>query len=236
VSVDDNDPTPRHDAPTPALSRIVVIAADARLGGILVHVLANAGHEPVWFQDGRQATAAALDGASLVVLHMPVDHELHTLVAFRQRSDAPVIVLADATDMADKVRALQHGADDCLSKPFDPDELLAHIAARLRRITRVRSQVVMAGGLAIDLERRVVTALGAPLNLTRVEFNLVAALARRPGAAVSRAWLADNVLNRPRDCNERTLDVHFCRLRKKLGVHAYRVVTVWGVGYRLRGD
>jgi len=92
---------------------------------------------------------------------------------------------------------------------------------------------VSLGPLRVDFSARRVSVGGAAVDLTRVEFELVAALARRPGAAVSRTWLADHVLDPARDGDERSLDVHVSRLRRKLGDAGTRIATVWGVGYRL---
>jgi len=89
------------------------------------------------------------------------------------------------------------------------------------------------GALAIDFQARRVHAGGADVDLTKVEFDVLAALARRPGEAVARSWLVDHVLDPDREGNERTLDVHVSRLRKKLGACGKYVATVWGIGYRL---
>jgi DNA-binding response OmpR family regulator len=164
---------------------------------------------------------------------LPGTHGLDILKELRQHSDLPVLVLSARNETKDKVRALELGADDYVTKPFWPEELLARVAARLRRPVLARSSVVAAGHLSINLDHRQVTVSGKDVELTRVEFDLLAALASRPGSAVSRAWLADNVLDPSRDGGDRTLDVHFSRLRKKLGGSARHVATVWGVGYRL---
>jgi len=96
--------------------------------------------------------------------------------------------------------------------------------------------VLTAGDLEIDVTGRRVTIAGTTIDLTRVEFDLLAALARRPGAAIDRGWLVDSVLDPEREGTERTLDVHVSRLRKKLGARSKIVQTVWGVGYRLNPD
>jgi two-component system response regulator MtrA len=95
-----------------------------------------------------------------------------------------------------------------------------------------RSSVVEVGALRLDRDKREVTVRGERIDLTRVEFDFLAALAERPGAALTRAWLAERVLDPERDGTERTLDVHVSRLRKKLGPGSF-VQTVWGIGYRL---
>jgi len=151
----------------------------------------------------------------------------------RSQSDLPVLVLSAKSDASVKVRALELGADDYVTKPFWPEELLARVNARLRRPSLERSRVIDSHGLTVEVTARVVRVDGVALELTRVEFELLLALARRMGQALSRAWLMSNVLDPERDGTERTLDVHVSRLRKKLGRHGERVVTVWGIGYRL---
>jgi two-component system response regulator MtrA len=166
---------------------------------------------------------------------LPGTYGLDILKAVRAAgSDVPVLVLSAKTDAAVKVRAFELGADDYLTKPFWPEELLARVQARLRRPLASTDGRLEVGTLALDPQARRAWAEGVPLELTRAEFDLLAALARRPGAAIERGWLAEHVLDPEREGSGRTLDVHVSRLRKKLGVLADRVETVWGVGYRLR--
>lgn len=166
---------------------------------------------------------------------LPGAHGFDVLKALRAGSHTvPVLVLSARQEASDKVRALELGADDYLTKPFWPDELLARVRARLRRPTlAAASRTVLLGTLGIDLDSRVVTVAGAAVDLTKVEFDILASLARRPGAAVSRASLVDAALDPGRDGDERTLDVHVSRIRRKLGEAGALVATVWGVGYRL---
>ena len=215
--------------------RVLVVEDDERLGRQVRDSLAEAGYEPIWLRDGKSVGTELAAGASLIVLDLmlPGEHGLDVLKRLRRDSDVPVLVLSARNETADKVRALKLGADDYVTKPFWPDELLARVAARLRRPTLQRDATVRVGELAVDLEQRRVALAGETVDLTRVEFDLLAALARRLGAAVSRAWLAEHVLNPDREGGERTLDVHMSRLRKKLGAAAAAIATVWGVGYRL---
>jgi DNA-binding response OmpR family regulator len=215
--------------------RVLVVEDDERLGAQVRDSLAEAGYEPVWVRDGTSVASEVAAGVSLVVLDLmlPGEHGLDVLKRLRRDSDVPVLVLSARNETGDKVRALKLGADDYVTKPFSPDELLARVAARLRRPVMQRGTVVRVGELSVDLEQRRVAVGSETVELTRVEFDLLAALARRPGAAVSRAWLAEHVLNPEREGGERTLDVHMSRLRKKLGPAAGAIATVWGVGYRL---
>ncbi|MGZ3456143.1 MAG: response regulator transcription factor [Polyangiales bacterium] len=170
------------------------------------------------------------DAVNLVILELG---SLARLSELRETSDVPVIVLAPKSDTAEKIRALQAGADDFLAKPLTPEELLAHVQARLRRQTLVRATCCDVGDLRIDLGRRSAELRGSPLDLTRVEFDLLAMLSERPGKVLPRKAIATRVLPPDRDGGERTLDVHVSRLRKKLGTPDM-IETTWGVGYRLR--
>jgi len=217
--------------------RILLVEDDVSLGEQVAARLRAAGFEPTWMRDGRAAIAAPLEGYVLLVLDLmlPGAHGFDVLKRVRDESDVPVLVLSARNDTHDKVRALELGADDYLTKPFWPEELVARVRARLRRPLLLTGAVEL-GDLVIDLRSRRVRVGAHEVELTRVEFELLAALARRPGTAVSRAWLAEHVLDPEREGSERTLDVHVSRLRKKLGPRGRSVATVWGVGYRLESS
>ena len=149
----------------------------------------------------------------------------------RAFSDVPIVVVSDVTETAEKIRALRLGADDYITAPFVLDELVERVRARLRRPTLARDAEA-AGLLLVDRVRREVRVDGARIDMTRVEFDILAVLAEKRGGAVSRRSLAMRVLDPARDGDERTLDVHVSRIRKKLGTGSF-VETVWGVGYRL---
>jgi two-component system response regulator MtrA len=217
--------------------RILLVEDDQALGQEVVRTLTAAG-----FAVHRESRAdTAIDvvetGFDLIVLDLilPGGHGLDVLKHVRSLSQpVPVLILSARTETTDKVRALELGADDYLTKPFWPEELLARVRARLRRPTLSHTPGVMViGPLTIDAAARAVRVHGEGVELTRVEFDLLVALARRPGAALSRAALVSQALSPDKDGDERTLDVHVSRLRKKLGDAGAMVATVWGVGYRL---
>jgi DNA-binding response OmpR family regulator len=217
--------------------RILLVEDDEALGQQVVDRLRKSGFEPTWLRSGSAAIEARPSDYELVVLDLmlPGRHGLDVLKRFREQAEVPVLVLSARNETTTKVRALELGADDYVTKPFWPEELIARIQARLRRPALHKGDVVELGVVRIDLGGRRLFVGTEEVELTRIEFDLLAALAARPGMAVSRQWLVSNVLDPDRDGNERTLDVHVSRLRKKLGAGAERVVTVWGVGYRLDG-
>jgi DNA-binding response OmpR family regulator len=218
--------------------RVLVVEDDEKLARQVVACLKDGGFEPTWVADGEAALAASPRSYALIVLDLmlPGAHGLDVLKRVRAECEVPVLVLSARNDTTDKVRALELGADDYLTKPFWPEELLARVHARLRRPVMQRTGAIEIGELAIDPEGRGVTVRGETVDLTKVEFDLLVALARRPGAAITRAWLVENVLDPERDGTERTLDVHVSRLRKKLGTAGGQVATVWGVGYKLEAS
>lgn len=215
--------------------RILLVEDDPALGRQVVGHLEDAGFEVRWLTNGDVALREYPGDYSLAILDLmlPGAYGLDVLKRLRRQGDLPVLILSARNETRDKVRALELGADDFVSKPFWPEELLARVQARLRRPVLQREGVIEVADLVIDETAREVTAGGRAIALTRVEFDLLLALARRPGAALERSWLVDNVLDPEREGTERTLDVHVSRLRKKLGACAKHVATVWGVGYRL---
>ena len=215
--------------------RVLLIEDDEKLGKQVVAHLREGGFEPTWIRDGAEALAVSFKPFGMVILDLmlPGAYGLDVLKHLRRDSGIPVLILSARNETADKVRALKLGADDYLTKPFWPEELLARVQARLRRPVLEGGGVLAQGGLLVDPVARRVQVGSEVVDLTRVEFDLLAALARRPGAAISRAWLMENVLDPEREGTERTLDVHISRLRKKLGPCAARIATVWGIGYRL---
>jgi two-component system response regulator MtrA len=202
------------------VQQITVVDSDRAFGAHVERVLHEAGYGIVPYGDDAQLVILDLGSLSL-------------LGELREISEVPVIVLSPRGDTSEKIRAFQLGADDFLTKPLTPEELLAHVQTRLRRQTLVRPSRCDLGDLQIDLEHRSAELRGAHLDLTRVEFDLLAMLSERPGKVLPRKAIATRVLPPDRDGGERTLDVHVSRLRKKLGTPEM-IETTWGVGYRLR--
>jgi DNA-binding response OmpR family regulator len=217
-------------------ARILLVEDDDKLGRQVLTHLTEAGFSVRWLQRGDEALAADPSRYGLVILDLmlPGAYGLDVLKHFRaQGCDVPVLVLSAKGDAGVKVRALDLGADDYLTKPFWPEELLARVNARLRRPLASAGGNIELGRLRLEPGARRAFVAGEALDLTRAEFDLLLALARRPGAALERGWLAEHVLDPEKEGTGRTLDVHVSRLRKKLGDLAGCLQTVWGVGYRL---
>ncbi|HEV8200587.1 MAG TPA: response regulator transcription factor [Candidatus Polarisedimenticolia bacterium] len=213
---------------------ILLIEDDARLGEQIAARLRSEGFQVVWRTKGRLLDPRELDDVALVILDLllPGSYGLDILRAVRGHTDTPFLILSARDDTHDKVQALRLGADDYMTKPFWPDELVERVRARLRRPAMHRGDTIQVGALSIDLAQHRVEVGAALLELTRVEFAFLAALARKPGVVRTRAWLTEHVLDTDGEATERALDAHVSRLRKKLGA-AVKVETVWGIGYRL---
>ncbi len=209
---------------------VLLLEDDVDLGRQIVTQLEAAGIAVEWHVSAEPPFEPDYTRFQLVMLDLmlPGIFGLDVLRGIREHSDVPVLIVSARNDSLDVVRGLKLGADDYLRKPFWPNELLARVQARLRRFSG--ASAVQLEGMRIDFDARTVHVEQALITLTRVEFDLLAALAKRAGVAVSRDWLNDNVLG-DEDGERRTLDVHVSRLRKKIGGH--RIVTVHGLGYRL---
>jgi DNA-binding response OmpR family regulator len=171
----------------------------------------------------------------LVILDvgLPDIDGLEVCKRIRRTSQVPVIFLTARDGEVDRVLGLELGADDYLTKPFSPAELVARVKAVLRRTDGAPvPEVTQAGSVAVDAGRREVRAGDRVIDLTAKEFDLLLFLATRPGLALSRQQILDGVWGPDWFGDARTVDVHIAQVRKKLG-DALRITTVRGVGYRL---
>ncbi|KXK52573.1 MAG: putative OmpR family two-component response regulator [Chloroflexi bacterium OLB13] len=175
---------------------------------------------------------------SLIILDLmlPGMDGLEICRRVRAQSDVPIIMLTARSDDIDKIVGLELGADDYLTKPFNPRELLARVKAILRRTDRKAaptSEVVTVGNLTIDPDRRVIAVDGREVQLRMKEFDLIFVLARNPGRVFSRERLLEVVWGYDFAGETRTVDVHIAHLRHKLDGMRPTIETVWGVGYKL---
>jgi two-component system response regulator PrrA len=187
--------------------------------------------------DGAQALdAAARERPAAIVLDVVLPDLDGRTVARRLRSgglDTPICILSARDEVADRVAGLQAGADDYLVKPFAIEELVARLHALLRRRAPRPDGVLVASGLRLDPAGRTVTRSGAPVELTRREFDLLEAFARHPGIVLSRAQLLELVWGYDWPADGNVVDVFVGYLRRKLG-EPRLIHTVRGVGFVLR--
>jgi DNA-binding response OmpR family regulator len=219
--------------------RVLVVEDDPRTASSLVLYLRHAGYDVTVAITGHEALSSA--GArqpDLVVLDLmlPGVDGLEVCRTLRIDSPVPVIMLTARATEEDTLRGLGAGADDYVTKPFSPRELVARVGAVLRR-ARPAPRIVRAAEVEIDLGLREVRRLGRAVAVTTAEFRLLEALASRPGRAFTRSELAERAFGHDHDALERTIDVHVMNLRKKLEPERAKrpgvIATVFGTGYRL---
>src|SRR5271155_4786832 len=222
------------------MDRVLVVDDDAELCQLVTRFLAREGFAITWARNGEAGVERALaEDYSLIMLDvmMPDTDGFDVLRRIRERSRTPILMLTARGDTQDRIRGLEMGADDYLPKPFDPAELVARIRAILRRSSPQRTASAAAialGDIELDGGTRSVRRNGAPVDLTTVEFDLLAALMRLAGSAVSREDLVRNVLGREFSPFDRSIDTHVCNLRRKLGPlqdGGERIKGVRGAGY-----
>lgn len=222
--------------------RILIVDDERNLVNLLRGYLEREGFEVHEAFDGLAALEAARRvGPDLVVLDwmLPALDGPQVLSELRRFSDAYVIMLTARTEEVDKIVGLSAGADDYLTKPFSPGELVARVRAMLRRPRSGAPDVMEAplefGDLTIDIARREVRRRGEEVNLTALEFDLLAALASRPGMVFTRGQLLERVWGETYFGDDHVVDVHVANLRKKIEedpASPRYVQTVRGVGYR----
>lgn len=219
---------------------ILVVDDEPKIVKLARDYLQRQGYQVATAADGPTALAIARrDKPALVVLdlNLPGMDGLDVCRTLRRESDVPIIMLTARIEETDRLIGLELGADDYITKPFSPRELVARVRAVLRR-ARGELQapnVIRAGELEIDLDGRRVARDGEWLDLSRTEFNLLAVLAQHPGQVFSRAQLLQRLHGVAFDGYERSIDAHVKNLRRKIepdpGNPRY-VETVYGVGYR----
>ncbi|WP_420638213.1 response regulator transcription factor [Candidatus Poriferisocius sp.] len=219
---------------------VVVVEDDPNIADLVDMYLRQDGYRVYQAADGQTGLERIRrHRPKLVVLDIGLPGDLDGIQVCRElraSSDVPVIMLTARDSEIDRVLGLELGADDYVTKPFSPRELVARVRAVLRRIERdPRADlppVLDVGPVEVDTARREVRLHGAPVAVTAREYDLLRYLAENRGLALSRRQLLDGVWGYDWVGDERTVDVHVLQLRKKLG-DALQVATVRGVGYRL---
>jgi DNA-binding response OmpR family regulator len=218
---------------------IVVIEDDPNIADLVDMYLRRDGFRVIQATTGEAGVeAAARERPRLVVLDVGLPDRMDGLEVcrtLRSTSDVPIVILTARDSEIDRILGLELGADDYVTKPFSPRELVARIRAILRRsepVTRNDDTIVRIGEIEVDRQRHEVRSSGTVVPFTAREFDLLAYLADNEGQVLSRRQLLDGVWGADWVGDDRTVDVHVRQLRKKLGGEL-PLSTVWGVGYRL---
>jgi len=221
---------------------ILVADDDEHIVELVAMYLRRAGYRAEAAYDGEEALRKVneLRPALLVLdIMMPGPDGLQVCRSLRRRSSIPIVLLTARTSDIDKIAGLRFGADDYVTKPFNPEELLARVDAVLRRANATSAEPqperLALNGLEIDFGSRSAELNGGAITLTPREFDLLATFARFPNIVLGREQLLDLVWGTSFYAL-RTVDVHVARLRDKLRRSKLRIETVWGTGYRLASE
>ena len=231
------------DAAVPTI-KVLLVEDDTRLAQLTARYLESHGVVVTVTHDGIEGQAEALRrqyDCIVLDLMLPGRDGLEVTRELRARTDVPILMVTARAEEADRVLGLEVGADDYVTKPFSPRELLARIRATVRRVrgqAGPQQQTIQVGELVLDPQRMTVTLEGKPIDVTAYEFSILRALAQRPGRVLSREQLLDLAKGSAELSFDRSIDVHVSRLRAKLGDDSRSpkiLKTVRGVGYLLAG-
>jgi DNA-binding response OmpR family regulator len=218
---------------------VLVVEDEASIASFISLYLKNAGYTVKAVANGSDALAQVeSQQPALIVLDLmlPDMDGIEVCRRIRQRSDVPILMLTARDEDVDKIIGLEVGADDYLTKPFNPRELVARVKSILRRSApaerRPESRVITHGDLVVDAGRREVRVAGDEVQLAPKEFDLLWELLDHRGLVLTRDQLLERVWGYTFAGDTRTVDVHVRQVRRKLG-DASPIVTVWGVGYKV---
>ena len=222
------------------MKQILVVDDEPRIAEICRDYLKRAGFEVITAGNGDDALALARSRQpDLIVLDLklPGRDGLDVTRALRQRSNVPIIMLTARIEESDKLVGLELGADDYLTKPFSPRELVARVRAVLRRLDTapVAGDIVRAADVTLDVPRLKAQVGSRTVELTSSEFQLLATMMRQPGRVFTRSQLLDALRGEDGESFERAVDAHVKNLRRKIEPEPRKpkyVLTVYGVGYR----
>lgn len=218
------------------MNRILIVDDERPIRELIKFTLSSAGYECETAADGRQAADLIerqdYDLTLLDIMLPQIDG--YELIEYLMPLGVPVIFLTAKGDVADRVKGLRMGADDYIVKPFEPSELVARVESVLRRAGKGQRYIAV-GGITLDVDNRTVTKNGEPISLTPRETDLLIILMQNRGKTLFREYLYEQVWGDDSDLDNRTLDTHVQRLRRKLD-WGDRIKTMYKVGYRLETD
>jgi len=222
------------------MKKILVVDDENKIVEIVKAYLEKDGFQVITAYEGK----AAIDQArhqhpDLIILDLmlPEISGWEVCRTLRKEMDTPIIMLTARDEITDKIIGLEMGADDYVTKPFDPKELVSRVRAVLRRTeTRTISRTINIGELNINTEKRLVLLANKAIELTPIEFELLKVMAESPGRVYNRMQLLDRVQGDAYEGYERTIDSHIKNLRKKIEPDPEQpkyIITVYGVGYKM---
>lgn len=218
------------------LGTLLIVEDDASIAELLQLYLSREGYRVLTAGDGTTGVELAkTERPHLMVLDLmlPDISGMDVVKSVRSFSSLPIIILTARDADQDKILGLELGADDYMTKPFNPGELVARVRAVLRRTSPAdEPSLLTLGGIELSVDERVVRVDGKPVDLTPKEFQLLEYLLLNKGIALPRERLLEEVWGYSFYTDARTVDVHIGQLRKKLGRWAVAVQTVWGLGYK----
>jgi two-component system alkaline phosphatase synthesis response regulator PhoP len=219
---------------------ILVVDDERKFVNVLRAYLEKAGFTVVTAGDGKEAIAAFRHSSPNLVLldlNLPEVDGLDVARTIQRESAVPIIMVTARVEEADRLIGLELGADDYITKPFSPREVVARVRAVLRRAEGASApvEILRAAGIEMNLTKHTVTVRDKPVELTPTEFDLLGTLMQEPGRAFTRVQLLDRVQGEAFEGYDRTVDAHIKNLRQKIGddpKNPQCILTVFGVGYK----
>jgi two-component system phosphate regulon response regulator PhoB len=219
------------------MERVLIVDDDNDIRRLVGHHLQQAGFETVFAETGREGLQMAIEKTpDLVVLDLMLPdldgNEVCRTIRDRTSTHIPILMLTARGEEIDRVLGFELGADDYVTKPFSPRELVLRVRSLLRRTGQPQADILSAGAIVLDPGRRQCMVASQAVTLTAKEFDLIYELLKARGNVMTRSYLMDHIWGYHGDSDSRTLDTHVRRLREKLGTEGDRIQTVRGVGYR----
>lgn len=218
------------------MARLLIVDDEAKIREVLRLYAEFEGHDCVEAEDGMQAVKLARDNNFDVIIMdvmMPKLDGYYAVKEIRKFSQVPVIMLSARTEEYDRLFGFEVGVDDYVVKPFSPKEVMARVAALLKRVNPGKGATIVSEGLEIDIPGRNVYVDGKKVNMTPKEYELLFYLAQNRGIAISREQLLSNVWSYDFYGDDRTVDTHIKMLRSSLGRYREKIVTLRGLGYKM---
>lgn len=218
------------------MARLLIVDDEAKIREVLRLYAEFEGHDCVEAEDGMQAVKLARDNNFDVIIMdvmMPKLDGFYAVKEIRKFSQVPVIMLSARTEEYDRLFGFEVGVDDYVVKPFSPKEVMARVAALLKRVNPGKGATIVSEGLEIDIPGRNVYVDGKKVNMTPKEYELLFYLAQNRGIAISREQLLSNVWGYDFYGDDRTVDTHIKMLRSSLGRYREKIVTLRGLGYKM---